>query len=248
MTTTASDQVFVPDAPLTQGSIALGSGLRNLAGTGDIQAEGNTAVGMGAGESLRSGYANTLIGFNAGYSMTYREIPNTFTGGTGNSGNVFIGYYCGTGAVGAFDNTMVGVYAGYELTGGMDNAGFGINALRKIKGGSENAAFGHGALQHIEGSGDFATGDGHRLTATGDMAGRYLNNDAEKTGGRTSVYLGARTRSASNTAENETVIGYDVDGRGSNTVAIGNDDVTEVTLAGVTFTKAQLQALLAMVP
>jgi hypothetical protein len=114
----------------------------------------------------------------------------------------------------------------------MDNAAIGANALRSIAGGSENVSIGHGTLQHVVGSGNFASGTGHRITAVGDIAARFLNDSNEKTGGKSSVYIGARTKSASNTAINENVFGYEAEGAGSNTVSIGNSLIERTILRG----------------
>lgn len=233
VTTIAPTAVFIPDQANFTGSLALGNGLRLLShATGDEGRE-NIALGTDAGLSMTSGYYNLLVGPLTGKAMTGSNVPNTYGGGLGNVGNVGIGKGVFQVANGALDNTAIGVNSQQNLTTGMDNASLGINSLRNIEGGSECVAIGHGALQHLVGFDDFATGYGHRMTALGDMAGRFLNGGlANKIEGNTSVYVGAQTQSAGNAVENETVIGYAAQGQGSHTVVLGSDDVEATFLKG----------------
>lgn len=231
-------EVFVADQIQFAGSFAYGTGLRDLDHVTGEDGYDNIAIGKDSGLDLTTGRANVLIGTNCGRYMTSSSIGNSYDGGgLGNTGNTFVGRSAGGAAGGtmdggALDNTCIGINCGQNLTSAMDNAAMGANALRSIGGGSENVSIGHGTLQHLVGSGNFTTGTGHRNTAVGDLAGRLLNTSSEKTGGKSSVYLGSRTRSASNTAVNEIVIGYDMDGAGSNTVSIGNSSIERTILRG----------------
>lgn len=231
-------EVFVADQTEFPGSFAFGSGLRDLEHLTGEDGYDNIAIGKDSGLVLSTGRANVLIGTNCGRYMTSSSIGNSYDGGgLGNTGNTFVGRSAGGAAGGtmdggALDNTCIGINCGQNLTSAMDNAAMGANALRSIGGGSENVSIGHGTLQHVVGSGDFSTGTGHRITAVGDNAARFLNDFSSKIGGKSSVYLGSRTRSASNTAVNEIVIGYDVDGNGSNTVTIGNSSIERTILRG----------------
>lgn len=223
-----SDQTYSPDQQVFAQSIAVGDGLRNLEPGLSDQGHQNTVVGLGAGVKLTTGKYNTLIGANSGRDMTAETVATTYSphAGIGNLGNTFVGRNTAMVANGALDNTGIGVNVMQNLTTGMDNFAGGINALQLIEGGSENAAVGHGSLQHVIGHGTFEDGDGHRNTAAGDMAGRLLNDLAEKTGGKASVYVGARTTSLSNNVINENVFGYEAKGRGTNTASYGNDSIS----------------------
>ena len=231
-------QVFVADQTEFPGSYAYGTGLRDLEHATGEDGFDNIAIGKDAGLVLTTGRANVLIGTNCGLYMTSSSQGNSYDGGgLGNTGNTFVGRSAGAAAGGtidggALDNTCIGINCGQNLTSAMDNAAMGANALRSIGGGSENVSLGHGTLQHVVGSGNFATGTGHRITAVGDMAGRLLNDSNEKTGGKSSVYLGARTKSLSNSAINENVFGYEAVGAGSNTVSIGNSSIERTILRG----------------
>lgn len=228
----AQDLTYLPDQTQFPGSVALGAGLRSLAHATTEQGFDNTAIGLEAGLCLTTGWGNTLLGPRAGRALTASTVCNTYSGSLGNVGNTLIGRNCAPIANGALDNTLVGTNVGLNLTTGMDNAGLGINALNAIEAGSENAAFGHGALQHIVGTSTFEAGTGHRLSALGDMAGRYMNDGERKTGGKSSVYVGARTTSMNSTAVNENVYGYEAKGRGSNTAVYGSTDVIGHYLPG----------------
>lgn len=224
---------YKPTDPDLVGSIAIGNGLRNLFHTTADTGQANIAIGQDAGRDLGSGRLNILIGYTTGRNMTDLDVVNGYAGVNGNAGNVLIGGYSGSVANGAYDNTGVGTQCMLNLTGGMDNAALGINALKNVEGGSENAAFGHAALEFLVGSGDFPTGNGHRNTAIGDMAGRFLNDLVTgKTTGKANTYLGAHSTSGDNDSVNEMVIGYQARGEGSNTTVIGNVDVSRTYIFG----------------
>jgi len=215
------------------GSIAVGNGLRNLEGTGE-QGKENTVFGIEAGKELTSGKYNTIFGYLAGSKLLddqqivpFGSAPNSATG------NVFIGRRVASVAKHALDNTIVGTQAGGNLTDGMDNVLMGIWAGLMIEGGSENVGLGHASLLNIRGYGNYENGNGHRNTAVGDMSARFLNdNILKKIGGKSSVYIGARTTSAGNDVINENVIGYAAKGKGTNTFVIGNDSIKKVWISG----------------
>lgn len=215
------------------GSLAGGNGLRNLTGQGE-QGKENTVFGIDAGKDLTSGKYNTIFGYLAGASLTDDQTNIPF-GASPNSatGNVFIGRRVASVAKHALDNTIVGTQAGGNLTDGMDNVLMGIWSGLMIEGGSENVGLGHASLMNIRGYGNFENGNGHRNTAIGDMSARFLNGQiANKTGGKNSIYIGARTTSAGNDVINENVIGYGAEGKGSNTVVIGNDFIESTWISG----------------
>ncbi|RYD61132.1 MAG: hypothetical protein EOP58_15275, partial [Sphingomonadales bacterium] len=152
--------LYLPDQSSTNyvGSIAVGNGLRSLSHTNVDTGQGNTAVGIGAGQSLTTGRLNTISGYLSGRDMTALTVNNTYGGTNGNAGCTFYGAYTGVVANGAYDCTLVGTQCGLNLTTGMDLCGFGINTLQNIEAGGETAAFGHAALQYIVGSGTFESG------------------------------------------------------------------------------------------
>lgn len=159
--------------------------------------------------------------------LPYASSKNSATG------NVFVGRRVGSVAVNALDNTIVGTGGGTNLTDGMDNVFMGVWSGYNIQGGSENVAIGHESLMYLIGQGSYDTGTGHRNTALGDMSGRFINGtQTGKTGGKNSLYIGARTTSSGNDVVNENVIGYGAQGKGSNSVVIGNNEVENTFISG----------------
>ena len=242
----------MPDQTNFTQSIAVGRGLRQL--TKDSggysptdQGTNNVMIGPDAGQALTTGYYNTIVGGSAGLYLTGIGTVATYVPDTpiGNVGNTAIGFAAGAGLNGGLDNTFIGTNCGLNAYTGMDNVGAGVKALERIEAGSENAAVVHGGMQYVVGVGGLVAGSfvafrtgstGHRLAAFGDQAGRFLNgeegNRSAKTGGLYSLYVGPRTTSASNTAVNEVAIGCGTEGRGSNTFAFGNADVSDYYFNG----------------
>jgi len=215
------------------------------AGLSNVSSHGNTYIGYYAGVSATAN-ANTLIGSEAGYSMS-TSAQNTFvgnsagravtTGGTNTLVGYFSGYALSTGsenvlignnimasATTASQNTIVGAYAGNVLTGN-GNAYFGWYAGVSATSSTTNTGIGYGALQNI------ITGSNN--TAIGYRAGRFFGAaTSSNTTGANGIFVGYLSRASADGNTNETVIGYDLIGNGSNTVTIGNSSVTATYLGG----------------
>ena len=93
--------------------------------------QGNTILGITAGDALTTGVNNTLIGNDAGVALTTAQ-QSTIIGyhaglalATGNN-NTLIGNSAGL-AVTAAENTLIGTYAGRTLTSGTTNTMVGVN-------------------------------------------------------------------------------------------------------------------------
>jgi hypothetical protein len=89
---------------------------------------------------------------------------------------------------------------------------------------SKNTVNGYNSLS-LNRTGDYNTAIGHR-------AGSFLANDGNNTTSDYSVYLGANTTASADDAQNEVVIGYNAIGAGSNTIQLGNSQVTKVNTSG----------------
>ena len=106
--------------------------------------------------------------------------------------------------------------------------GLGYNALNRVTSGSGNVGIGGQSLTAVT--------TGVRNVAIGRQSGRNVD-DAELSGGvdlttgDENTYIGAWTQPSGAAVENETVIGSESTGQGSNTVTIGNSSVTEVYLS-----------------
>ena len=74
---------------------------------------------------------------------------------------------------------------------------------------------------------------GNNNSAQGYNAGRYIADGATANATTSnSVYAGADTRASADGVTNENVFGYNAIGSGSNTVTLGNDDITNTILKG----------------
>lgn len=163
---------------------------------GVITGYNNIGIGSQAGLYLATGSTNIAIGDYAVYS--YRS---------GNqSDNIAIGRYTqywGSGSVSCNYNIAVGEWVGFR---GSYNVGVGYCALAYTNGppgetiGSFNVAVGNRAGSSYAGGNLYAADN--------------------------SVFLGANTKAAADAETNQTVIGYNATGHGSNTITLGNDAIT----------------------
>lgn len=175
-------------------------------------------------------------------------------------GNTCVGYGSATRLIEGYKNTMVGVYASGWHEGAnattkcyFDNTcAFGANTLNYNITGTRNNVFGAFALHQSNSDDNCAFGyySFYNLT-TGSHNVGYGNNTGTKiTTGSNNVFIGDSAGSGVGQkvdAVGTTVIGAGANSTRSNEVVIGKNTDTHVTLAGVTFTKEQLQALLALV-
>lgn len=211
---------------------AVGAGALNKMVTG----VGTTAVGRYALQCVVEGGNNTALGDAAGRNLAGEQ---NFLGGYGvmrygyaNSYNVVIGQ----GAL----------YNAGKPTGTLPEDGGSPGALVRAGGvgtpitgphnpSNYNAVIGHLAFENT-------TGGGH--TGLGANAGRTL------TGGSDMICIGRNAGFGSGQKVDATgavVIGVGAVSTRNNEIVIGKAADTHVTLAGVTMTKAQLQALVALV-
>ena len=143
----------------------------------------------------------------------------------------------------AVQNVAVGSSALGANTSGYKNNAIGYGALQANTTGNNNTANGQAALSSSQTIGNnTAMGYASLLnltagsdnTAIGLQAGRYYNGT---TGALTSqsysTFLGDGTSPLANGETNETVIGYNAIGNGSNTVTIGNSSNLRTYLAGL---------------
>jgi len=227
--------------------------LGHQAGMSNTTGASNIFIGARAGQVNTTGFENVFIGRDAGKSNT-RGISNIFIGpwsgqlNTTGEDNIFIGsmsgYFNTTGHDNIFLGLSSGVYnttgyynafigrgAGYSNTTGNSNSGVGVGTLVYNTTGSNNTANGVASLKYN------TTGTSN--TATGNEAGSYIadGSTANRTGNN-NVFVGAETKALADGDTNEIVIGYDAVGAGSNSVVIGNDDITKTVLKGNVFVRA----------
>ena len=173
--------------------------------------------------TLASGTGNVAVGYQAGYTNS-TGVQNTFTG-----------YQAGYSQTTAAQNTLIGNSAGYLLTTGSYNTVTGLNALYNSIVAQYNCAYGQLSLTNNTSNNNCAFGvnslyantSGNNNSAFGHNAGR---GTTPQTTGSTSTYIGYQAYAGATNATNETVIGANAVGLGSNTTVIGNSSTTATYL------------------
>lgn len=146
----------------------------------------------------------------------------------------------GIGAGGNTSNSVLGYNVFTSNTSGTKNTAVGENALSSNISATDNTAFGWYSLDATSGSGNTGIGSGalgtntsgSNNTAIGFGAGEYITGSNPNTTGTNSIYIGFNTKAAANGETNQTVIGHNATGNGSNTVTIGNSSVTNNYFSG----------------
>jgi len=220
----------------------------------------NTALGWNSLNSNTTGDANTAIGNGAlaeNATGTYNVAVGVASlwGNISGSNNIAIGYQALNSDTDGFNNIVLGSQA-LKNGGGYRNIAIGFNVLNQNGSGFENIAIGEDVLQNgmdarsnvgvgvsaldeasgVDSSRNTAVG-GHALggmslgsgnVALGGGAGNGLTNIEE------SIYIGFRAAltERSDSVTNEIVIGSRTDPKGSNTVVLGNSNITNTYLKG----------------
>jgi hypothetical protein len=151
---------------------------------------------------------------------------------TGRLDNTALGYaalnLCTTGQV----NTAIGSGAGQALSTGYGNVGVGYQAITSVTTALYNTAVGNSSLTSATTGGYntsigyaslFGMTAGSNVVAVGAYAGRYIADGTTANAtcdNSTFIGYGAKTQASGQT--NQTVIGYNAIGLGSNTSVIGN--------------------------
>ncbi|MFA5031181.1 MAG: hypothetical protein WC495_06370, partial [Patescibacteria group bacterium] len=197
------------------------------------QASYNVGIGYQALYSNTTGYYNSAQGVQALYSNTT---------GSNNSAQGYQALYSNT--TGSY-NSAQGANALYSNTTGSFNSAQGAYALSSNTTGSYNSAQSYRALSsNTTGSYNSAQGiralflntTGRYNSAQGYQAGMFIADGiTDNTTSDYSTYLGTDTKASVDNAQNETVIGYNAIGSGSNTVQLGNTSVTGVYTSGKYF-------------
>lgn len=179
----------------------------NYGDNGVVTTQGiNTFIGTSAG--------NLTMG--SGATQTYHASGNSIVGDHSLYNNT-TGYY----------NSALGTSTLFSNTIGANNMAIGYCALYTNTEGSSNCAIGYSALRYITGAGMSYN------VAIGYYSGMFIADGATNcTSISNSVFIGTKTYPLANADTNEVVIGYDIAGKGSNTVIIGNGSVTDTYLQG----------------
>ena len=134
----------------------------------------------------------------------------------------------------ATGNTALGDDVLSRNTSGYANSGFGAYANYQTSEGSGNTALGYGTLYDNK-TGDYNVGIGIN-SASGITTGSF--NTAlggaslfVTTTGSYNTAIGSAAEASSATSQNETMLGYNATGQGTNTVTLGNANVTAIYMA-----------------
>ena len=215
---------------------------KNLTGISNIAIGGNAmryhtdsdynlAIGINAMQNVSVGTYNVALGYTAGYNtggdnnVMIGQAAGYSSGPTTVDFNVFIGYYAGRLFVSGSDNVGIGKNAMYQAgklgTNATDNVAVGENALYNA-GGLRNVGIGLSAMSQMR--------VGNDNVAVGYGAGQQLAS-GNRTSGSNSVYVGQLTKSGENNSSNEIVIGSNAIGKGTNTVVLGDDTITDIYMS-----------------
>ena len=188
---------------------------------------GNIGIGYQALKDISTGSWNVVLGVSTAENITTGTYniaigASAMAFGTTLDNCVAVGSNALVDCISGTSNTAVGSDALANATGN-NNTAMGKSALINHVVGNENTALGSFALAGIT----TTTAD---VTAVGYQAGRLITAATPNTQSTQCVYLGANTRSSAVNQTNEIVIGYNADGRGSNTATLGNTSVTQAYL------------------
>ena len=181
----------------------------------------NMAVGASptfTGLTLSGLTGNKTLALNAS-----KNIVNGFSYYNGGTNNLILGNT--PASISGESNIGFGVSVFNSITSGEFNISYGRESLYYLTEGRYNSAFGTSSLRTITTS--------EYNSAFGANSGRYINSGSGNTTSEKSTYFGYDTRASADGNTNETVIGYQGRGNGSNTVTLGNSSVTSWYMGSV---------------
>ncbi|MGI6374304.1 MAG: tail fiber domain-containing protein [Patescibacteria group bacterium] len=210
--------------------IGMNSGNFTMRGSSSAHGSYNIAVGANTLTSITEGRFNTAMGYLALTKLTTGYL------------NTAIGSEALASTTSGFKNLAFGNVALRSNETGYQNVAIGGSSLGNNIDGNDNSALGHGALVSHK-TGNSNTGVGvyslyYQTSGTGNVGiglhagSRLADNKATRTTGNYGVYIGANSKASADGTNNEIVIGYNAIGKGSSTVVLGNDNITNTYLKG----------------
>jgi hypothetical protein len=195
----------------------------------DATANINVGIGQNALQNNVSGSQNVAIGNNT-------LVANT------NSNNTAVGSNSLQFSTTSVNNTAFGSFALNANTVGSSSIAVGAAALLSNTIGNHNTAVGNSAIRsNVSGSQNVGVGgsvlfnntNGSDNVALGWNAARYFGTGTSSlTDTSGSIFIGSLARANASGEVNQIVIGMNALGLGSNTVVLGNDNVTTTALKG----------------
>ncbi len=225
----------------------------NAGANDDLSANLNTFVGFSAGQTNTTGSRNAFVGYQTGINNT-TGANNTAMGeaalfmntlGTANtaigqralvlnttaSNNIALGVsaletqsFSNAGVAWNSNNTAIGAGALFSnqptaTTNGINNTAIGTGSLRSNTTGFNNSVLGLNAMYfNTTGASNIALG---------------VNAGLANTVGNNNTFVGNGSNATANNLTNATAIGFGAVVDASNTVRLGNDNVTATDAAGV---------------
>ena len=238
--TTGSSNVAIGEAALdaltTGGSnVAIG---RNAGGAMGVAENANILIGFAAGGALDEG-TNGSIDDNIAIGLDALVGGDLNTASTAVNRNIAIGTNAmnSTGTNAQTGTIAIGYDALTALTSGAGNTAVGYQALDATTTGNYNTVVGYQAATALPAGANTNTAIGYQSLTAGNNASTdhntcvgYASGDVI-TSGHSNTIIGSGADPGGATNTNETVIGYDAEGQGSNTVTLGDTNVTAVYMA-----------------
>ena len=202
-----------------------------------VSASSNVIIGKGAAgawDTASDNDSNVVIGtdaflYNAGgernIAIGAQSLVYSTDAKTGND-NIAMGQYVLGKATSATANIALGQGSMVDNIDGNYNVAIGRNSLPNIVSTDYNVAIGERALFALSGS------NSHNNVAVGKYAGYHIaNGSTSHYGGINSIFIGTDTKALADNETNQIVIGYDAIGKGSNTVVLGDDNITDIYMS-----------------
>jgi hypothetical protein len=196
----------------------------------DGTSNGNTVLGNAALSTNVVGSNNIAIGINTLLSSSTSNNTaigtNVLRSNTSGTPNTAIGSFSQvSGSTGAF-NTSLGTNTLFNNTVGSLHTALGASVLFSLLTGGSNTGIGSSAL--------FSLITGSENNALGRNAGRYYGatGTLANTDASASIFIGFNSRANGIGETNQIVIGNEALGLGSNTVVLGNSNITFTALRG----------------
>ena len=228
--TFAGDKTFSKD--LTVNGLTIGMGKNSTSNS--------TALGSEALKSNTTGYFNTATGASTLKANT-TGTHNTALGGSALKSNTTGGYNTASGSSAMIQNlsgsynTAIGNESLFWNTTGSYNTSTGSSALNYNETGIKNTANGSFAItSNTSGNYNSALGYSSLLNSTTGSYNTAIGKDALSTNttGNHNTVIGNKADVGSNNLENATAIGDSAIVTSSNTIQLGNTNVTNVKTSG----------------
>jgi len=203
--------------------------------------QGNTVLGISAGNSLTTSIDNTLIGDSAGKSITNNTLQNVMVGSHAGefksvgSQSVLIGYQAGQNSSGG-GTVLIGLQAGRFTTAG-NTIAIGDNAARSNQSATHLSIGSTAGYSNTTGSGN--TNIGHLtggLLTTGSNNTNLGYRAGSDVTGNNNVLLGFQAGTSSGAWNNTIIIGHNGATSpigASNFIVLGNSSHTTLQIPGI---------------